>query len=167
MLARGKPHGGYLFDGTALEAGRSFWSMALCFPLFFVLGRLAGAGDSAHDWAIESLGFVIAWLAFALAAEAMAGMAGKSANFTRFIAAWNWTNLFQYAALLLGSLLGSALGAGMVQILSLVVIAYALWLEWFTTRVTLGVAGPAAAMFVLLDLAIGLFVQGVVLRVNS
>ena len=167
MLARGQPHGSYLFDGTALEAGRSFWAMALCFPLFFLLGRLAGAGDSLHDWTIESLGFVIAWLAFALAAEAMATMAGKSANFTRFIAAWNWTNLFQYLALFLGSLLGSAFGGGVVQILSLLVIAYALWLEWFTTRVTLGVAGVAAGMFVLLDLAIGLFVQGVVMRVNA
>lgn len=167
MLARGQPHGSHLFDGTALEAGRSFWAMALCLPLFFLLGRLAGAGDSLHDWAIEALGFVIAWLAFALAAEAMAGMAGKSANFMRFLAAWNWTNLFQYIALLVGSLLGNALGGGMVQIFSLFVIAYALWLEWFTTRVALGVAGPAAAMFVLLDLSIGLFVQGVVMRVNA
>lgn len=167
MLARGQQHGSYFFEGSALEAARSFWAMALCYPLFFLLGRLAGAGDSLHDWVIESLGFVIAWLAFALAAEAMAGMAGKGANFTRFIAAWNWTNLFQYAALLAGSLLGSMFGGGMVQILSLIVVAYALWLEWFTTRTTLGVHGSAAVMFVLLDLAIGLFVQGVVMRVNA
>ena len=165
MLARGRAHGSYLFDGTALEAGRSFWSMALCFPLFFLLGRLAGASDSLHEWVIESLGFVIAWLAFALAAEAMAGMAGKGANFTRFIAAWNWTNLFQYAALVVGSLLGTAFGSGMLQIMSLLVVAYALWLEWFTTRNVLGVAAVPAAMFVLLDLAIGLFVQGIVVRV--
>jgi len=167
MLARGNPHGSYFFEGSALEAGRSFWAMALCYPLFFLLGRLAGAGDSLHDWLIESIGFVIAWLAFALAAEAMAGMAGKTQNFTRFIAAWNWTNLFQYAALVCGSLLGTVFGGGMVQILSLLVIAYALWLEWFTTRATLAVHGAAAAMFVMLDLAIGLFVQGVVIRVNA
>jgi hypothetical protein len=105
--------------------------------------------------------------AFALAAEAMAGMAGKGANFTRFIAAWNWTNLFQYAALVIGSLLGTVFGSGMLQIMSLLVVAYALWLEWFTTRNVLGVAAVPAAMFVLLDLAIGLFVQGIVVRVNG
>jgi hypothetical protein len=165
MLARGQPHGMYFFEGTGLEAARSFWAMALCLPMFFVLGRIAGAGESLNDWTIEALGFVIAWLGFALAAEAMAGMAGRSAEWPRFIAAWNWTTLFQYVALVVGSVFGLAIGGGVAQIASIAVLSYALWLEWFATKHALNIPGPAAVMFVLLDLAIGLFVQAVVLRV--
>ncbi len=165
MLARGQTHGLYFFEGTQLEAARSFWAMALCFPLFFVLGRLAGAGQSPHAWAIEALGFAIAWLGFALASQAMARMAGRSAEWQRFIAAWNWTTLFQYAALLLGSALGLVLGGGIAVLVSIAALSYALWLEWFTTRHALNVPGPTAVMFVLLDLVIGLFVQAVVMRV--
>jgi hypothetical protein len=167
MLARGRVYGMYFFEGDALEAARSFWAMALCLPLFFLLGRLAGAGDDWNDWAVESLGFVIAWIGFALAAEAMASMAGKGANYQRFIAAWNWTNLFQYIALVVGTLLGTAIGGDAVQVISLAVVAYALWLEWFTTKNGLGVAAVPAAMFVLLDLSIGLFVQAMVVRFTA
>ena len=41
-----------------------------------------------------------------------------------------------------------------------------MWLEWFVTKQALGIPGASAVMFVLLDVAIGLFVQGIVGRMT-
>ncbi|MCS6891780.1 MAG: hypothetical protein RMK64_00370 [Rhodovarius sp.] len=138
--------------------------MAFCFPLFLLLTRVAGREASPGHWAVEAMGFVVAWLAFAVASHQMATLALRRADWPRFISAWNWTNVLQYLCLCAASLMGSALGTTAMQLLSLLSVAYALWLEWFTTRAALGVAGPAAVLFVLLDLAIGLFVQGFIAR---
>lgn len=154
------------FDGSALEATRSFWAAAICWPLFFVLGLITGARETPGVWIIEFVGFVIGWAAFALASEAMAGLAGRAQQWPRFIAAWNWTNIPQYAALVVLSAPATVLPPGFGQALALVAVSYALWLEWFVTKQALGIAGPQAVLFVIMDVAIGLFVQGVVGRMN-
>jgi hypothetical protein len=155
-----------LFDGSALEATRSFWAAAICWPMFFILGLITGVRENPGVWLIEAVGFVAGWAAFALASEAMAGMAGKAKTWPRFIAAWNWANIPQYAALVVLSAPAAVLPAGFGQVLALVAVGYALWLEWFVTKESLGVNGPQAVMFVILDVAIGLFVQGIVGRMN-
>ena len=134
--------------------------------MFFVLGLITGSRESAGIWLIEAVGFVAGWAAFALASEAMAGMAGRSKAWPRFIAAWNWANIPQYAVLVLLSAPAMVLPPGFGQVLSLVAVGYALWLEWFVTKEALGIPGPSAVMFVLLDVAIGLFVQGIVGRMT-
>ena len=154
------------FDGSTLEAQRSFWAAAICWPMFFVLGLVAGARESPGTWMIEAVGFVVGWVAFALASHAMAGMAGKGREWPRFIAAWNWANIPQYAALVLLSAPAVVLPAGIGQMLALVAVGYALWLEWFVTKQALGLDGPRAAMFVVLDVVIGLFVQGIAGRMS-
>ena len=154
----------YFFDGTPLETARSFWAGAICWPMFFVLGLMTGARDNPGVWLVEAVGFVAGWAAFALASEVMAGMAGKAAAWPRFIAAWNWSNIPQYAVLTLLSVPGTLLPTGFGQVLALLAVGYALWLEWFVTKEALGIPGPSAVMFVLLDVAIGLFVQGIVGR---
>lgn len=154
-----------LFDGSALETTRSFWAAAICWPLFFLLGLVAGR-EAPGVWLAEAVGFVAGWAAFALASEVMAGMSGRAQAWPRFIAAWNWANIPQYAALLLLSAPASVLPAGFGTVLALVALGYALWLEWFVTRTALGIPGPSAVMFVLLDVAIGLFIQGIVGRLT-
>jgi hypothetical protein len=65
--------------------------------------------------------------------------------------------VFSLPALLgLSGLVADALG--------LAAVGYALWLQWFTARAALGVSGLRAAAFVVLDLAIALFLSGLVLR---
>ena len=167
MLARGQKAGMLRFDGTPTETMRSFWAAAICYPMFVVLGLLTGHGGGTSAWLVEAVGFVIGWAGFALASQMMAGMAGRSAQWPKFIAAWNWANIAQYAALVVFSAPGALLPAPVVQLLALVAVGYALWLEWFVTREGLAMPGPAAVMFVLLDVSIGLFVQGVVARINE
>lgn len=166
LLARGRAVGMACFDGSTLEAMRSFWAAAICWPMFFVLGLITSSHANPGTWLIEAVGFVAGWAAFALASEAMAGMAGRARAWPRFIAAWNWANIPQYAALVLLSAPGAVLPAGFGQMLALIAVGYALWLEWFVTKEALGIPGPSAVMFVLLDVAIGLFVQGIVGRIT-
>ena len=96
----------------------------------------------------------------------MAKLAGREAAWPRFMAAWNWSNIPQYAALVLLSAPGLLLPVGFAQVLALVAVGYAMWLEWFVTKHALGIPGASAVMFVLLDVAIGLFVQGIVGRMT-
>jgi hypothetical protein len=47
-----------------------------------------------------------------------------------------------------------------------VVVGYALWLEWFVAREALRVTGGRAAAFVVLDVALALFLHGLVVRLT-
>ena len=166
QLARGRAAGMYFFDGSPTETMRSFWAAAICWPMFFILGLITGVGEGPGVWLVEAVGFVIGWCGFALASQYMAKMAGKEAKWTTFMAAWNWSNIPQYAALVLLSAPGVLLPTGVMQGLAIIAVGYALWLEWFVTREALGIPGASAVMFVLLDVAIGLFVQGIVVRLT-
>jgi hypothetical protein len=154
------------FDGSTIETTRSFWAAAICWPMFFALGLITGVNEGLGEWLVEPVGFVVGWVAFALASQMMAKLAGREAAWPRFIAAWNWSNIPQYAALVLLSAPGMMLPASFAQALALVAVGYALWLEWFVTKHALGIPGASAVMFVLLDVAIGLFVQGIVGRMT-
>lgn len=154
------------FDGSPTETIRSFWAGAICWPMFFALGLITGVNEGLGEWLIEAIGFVVGWVGFALASQMMAKLAGREAAWSRFIAAWNWSNIPQYAALVLLSAPGMLLPVGFAQVLALVAVGYAMWLEWFVTKQALGIPGASAVMFVLLDVAIGLFVQGIVGRMT-
>jgi len=154
------------FDGSPTETMRSFWAGAICWPIFFALGLITGVNEGMGEWLVEAVGFVVGWVGFALASQMMAKLAGREAAWPRFIAAWNWATIPQYAALVLLSAPGMLLPVGFAQVLALVAVGYAMWLEWFVTKQALGIAGASAVMFVLLDVAIGLFVQGIVGRMT-
>jgi hypothetical protein len=147
----------------------SFWAAAICLPIFLALRLLAwrlegapAAGPVAGLLA-EGLGFVIAWAGFALLSHRLAEVFGRQAEWPGFLAAWNWTNVVQYGALLAVSapaafgLRGPLFGG-----LSLAVLGYALWLEWFVARGALRLAPGQAAMLVGFDLLLSLFVNGLV-----
>lgn len=160
------PTGMNAFDGSPTETMRSFWAAAICWPMFFALGLITGVNEGMGEWLVEAVGFVVGWVGFALASQMMAKLAGREAAWPRFMAAWNWSNIPQYAALVLLSAPGLLLPVGFAQVLALVAVGYAMWLEWFVTKHALGIPGASAVMFVLLDVAIGLFVQGIVGRMT-
>jgi hypothetical protein len=71
--------------------------------------------------------------------------------------------------LMLALTVPAALGLppSVVQVLTLLGISYALWLEWFVTRHALGVDGGKAAAVVGLDLALGLFLAGLIRNLSG
>jgi hypothetical protein len=118
--------------------------------------------------AADVIAYVCAWAGFALAALPLCEAIGRRALWPRLVAAWNWVNLVQYVVmgvLALPALAG--LSGLVVDALGLVAIGYALWLQWFTARAALGVGGLRAAGFVVLDLAIALFLSGLVIRMGG
>jgi hypothetical protein len=173
MLARGRPEGLMLIEDTPAGALRSFWAAAICLPAFLALRLHAWsttggpAGPLGTVLVVELIGYVVAWVGFALASRPLAEVAGRQAEWPHFIAAWNWANAVQYLVLIgltvPGRLLPDPIGSG----LGLAALGYALWLEWFIARVALGISGSRAVGFVALDLAIGLMVNVVVARLSG
>lgn len=131
----------------------------------------AGGGissDAAHVLALRLFGYAIGWVGFAVLSHTLALALGRGASWPRFIAAWNWCNVVQYL-LAIGGLLPTLLGVpgpfGAVAFL--VSLFWSIWLEWFATRLTLGLNGVGAAAFVGIDLAIAQFLDAVVTSLRS
>lgn len=115
----------------------------------------------------DVIAFVVAWTGFALASLPVAEAMGRGALWLRFIAAWNWVNLVQYVALAaftLPAMLG--LPGFIADTLGLLGLGYAVWLQWFAARTALAINGLRAAVFVLLDIAIALFLSGLTARLS-
>lgn len=172
LLARGKPQGLALMEATPDGAWRSFTAAAICLPAFLALrlfgwGAAMPAGGTGRVLSAELIGYVIAWVAFALASLPLVRAWGREALWPRFISAWNWTNVVQYVALLAATL-PAAFGAPawLAQGAALAALGYAVWLEWFVARQALGVQPMQAAALVGLDLAIGLFLGGFIERLS-
>ena len=158
LLARGRPEGLHHADSDLAGATRSFWAIAVALPAFICLRLLSGNGGvvPAHDFALDLLSYVIGWIGFALLSRPVVEAMGAAPHWPRFIVVWNWCNVVQYLLLVVASVPGLLGAPGVVQqAVALIAIGWALWLEWFAFRLTLGVGVITAAGLVTLDLAIG------------
>lgn len=168
LLARARPWGLLLFETTPSGAARSFVAMLVCLPAYLGLQLLDSGGavpaDPLRALAATIIGFVVAWLGFATISFSLAAAIGRAHHWPRFLSAWNWSNVVQYAAMVLLVVPASLLGLPepVAQTLSLVALGYALWVEWYVTKLALDLPGPGAAAFVMVDLAIGLMVGGLI-----
>jgi hypothetical protein len=166
LLARGRTEGLRRVDDDMAGAARSFWAAAICLPAFICLRLLAwmSAGVPAHPahlLALDLVTFGVGWCGFAVLSHRVVGAMGLAARWPRFITLWNWCNVVQYLLLVLFSIPG-LLGAPPLldQAAQLFGLGWALWLEWFAFRLTLGVGGLVAAGLVALDVAIGILLAG-------
>ncbi|HEY8612437.1 MAG TPA: hypothetical protein VIL69_14235 [Roseomonas sp.] len=167
LLAQGKQEGLRFALLTMEGAARSFWAGAFCLIPFMLIRSLASGALITAGLPAELIGYVLGWVVFPLASASLADASGRGALWPLFIAAWNWTNLAQYGALLLATLLGPLLPAGFGGALTLAVFGYALWMEWFVAKSALRISGIRAVVFVLLDMAIGLFIASTVARLAA
>jgi hypothetical protein len=166
LLAWGRSDGVALLapppERAAALAARSFRALPLCLPAFLCLHLIgwAQAGPGVQpglDFAHDLLGFVVGWLGFAVVTHGLAGRLGRAAHWPLFITLWNWCNLLQFL-MLVAAALPALFGLPVVvaETAWLVALGWALWLEWFATRLTLAVPGTVAAALVLLDVSIGM-----------
>jgi len=174
LLARGDRRGLALMESTPEGAARSFMAAVICLPAFLALRFFTWAeapeGEDLFGRAMlaELIGFTIAWTAFALASRPIVQSWDRLGAWPRFIAAWNWSNVVQYVVLLLitvPTMLGLPQAVG--QVLLLLGLGYAIWIEWFVVRAALDVGGLRAAALVGFDFALGLFLSGVVQRLSN
>ncbi len=172
LLARGRADGVVLVPGDRASAARSFWSIAFCVPSVIcrLLMSWAEAGvpsDAAHLLGREVIIFILGWLLFIEATYRLAPLLGRAERWGRFIAVWNWCNVVEGVLVIIGGLPG-LLGAPPIvaEATELIMIGWALWLEWYATRLTLGV-GPLSAMsVVLLDQLIGVVLAVVAVSIS-
>ena len=167
LLARGCPDGLLLIaappETEMAVAARSFWAIAVCLPAFLCLHLLdwtAGGVPPAagHVLALDLLGYLIGWIGFALLSHRLARAMGRGPLWPRFIAAWNWCNVVQYLMLIVAGLPALLSVPDLVaETVWLVAMGWALWLEWYATRLALAVPVRSAVALVALDFALGMF----------
>lgn len=172
-LAWGRPDGVVLVPGDRETIVRSFWSIALCLPS--VICRLLMSwvatgvpSDALHSVGREVVVFVLGWLVFVEVTHRLAPLIGRAERWGRFIAVWNWCNVIEGVLVVIGGIPGM-LGAPSVvdEAFELVTIGWALWLEWYATRLAFGVGGATAAGLVLLDQSIGILLASLALAISS
>lgn len=167
LLARGRAEGLQRVEPGERGAVRSFWAMALCLPLFLLLRSLDWAvfgwpARPAHAVAVHVLAFATGWIGFLLLSHSLAAAQGRARRWPLFVAAWNWCSVVQYGLLLAASLPAVAgMPPWLVQAVALVGVGWALWLEWYATRLALDIGGLAAAGLVAVDVLVGVLVSGI------
>jgi hypothetical protein len=167
LLARGRADGLRYVEDDMAGAARSFWAMAICLPAFVCLRLLAWTSGGppphpAHVFALDLLSYGVGWCGFAVLLHRLVGAMGLAARWPRSIALWNWCNVVQYLLLVVFSIPG-LLGAPALfdQAAQLFGLGWALWLEWFAFRLTLGIGVIPAVGLVALDVAIGILLAAV------
>ncbi len=100
---------------------------------------------------------MLGWLIFVEATYWLARSLGLSQRWRRFIVVWNWCNVIEGVLVIVGGIPG-LLGVPdtIDEACQLITLGWALWLEWYATRLSLGVDGFAALGLVVLDQAIGI-----------
>ncbi|MCB8880267.1 hypothetical protein ACELLULO517_08490 [Acidisoma cellulosilytica] len=165
MLTFGRPEGARSFTNDLSATRRSFITALFAFPIFVLfhyMDWLAGTGplESTHALILDLLSYPISWAGYALIAVPLLRMLGLEAMWPRFIAAWNWSNLAQYVLLMLTSVpLLLHAPSILSETAALVGYGWALWLEWWTARLVLGLSPSGAALLVLVDVAFSAIVS--------
>jgi hypothetical protein len=161
-LARGRPEGLARLVAPPADphrvAARSFVALLVCLPPFLLLDIWDAADPvDAGAVAIDVVGYVVGWVGFAVLSWEMVRRVGREALWWRFVAAWNWSNVAQSALLFVAGLLAH-LGApdAVVEVAWVFAAGWAMWIEWYATRLTLNLSGVAAAGLVAIDLMVSL-----------
>jgi hypothetical protein len=171
-LARGRADGVVLVPDDRKTIVRSFWSIALCLPSVIcrLLMSWADTGipaDAAHLAAREVVVFVLGWLVFVEVTHRLAPVIGRAERWGRFIAVWNWCNVVEGLLVIVGGIPGTIGAPAMVdQACELVTIGWALWLEWYATRLAFGVGHLTAVGLVLLDQSIGIMLASIAMLIS-
>lgn len=160
-LARRDPAGLIWFDASPRGFWHSFWGPALILPGFLVLQALDGvfAESIARPLAVELIAYVMGCVAFPLAMTNIAEGLQRTHTYTRFIVAYNWSQVLQMAVLLpVGLLIHLAPGHG-TALLNMAMTIVLLVYQAYVAHQALGVKPSAAGLLVLLDISIGALIQ--------
>ncbi len=171
-LARGRSDGVALIADDTGTTGASFWAIAFCIPsvvcrVLMSWLETSMPADGGHEIARELIIFVLGWLIFVEATYWIARSMGSAARWRRFIVVWNWCNVIEGVLVIAGAIPG-LLGVPdtLDEAFQLITVGWALWLEWYATRVALGVDGFTAFGLVLLDQAIGIVLGAVAIWIS-
>lgn len=163
-FARLDRHALHYFDLSHRGVWRSFWAAPIAYPgfLFLLWLRLddvtLARSSLGHIFLVETIGYVIGWCAFPLAALALCRWLRHEDEGFAFVTVYNWSQVLQTAFFLLLALIGVALPAAFGDNLDLAGYVLMLAYEWFIALVVIGAGGGAAVAIVILDVVLGTFI---------
>ena len=165
-LARGDTSGMAFFNATGQGFWRSFTAALLIAPLFALLLTIRyhvnEAGVSLLRFtAIETIAYVVSWVAFPLLLFHLTDILGTGHRFVRYIVAYNWASVLQNLLYLPFALLVEAhlvQGAGST-FFGIILLGLVLLYTWFVTRTALEVTNLLAAGLVMIDLVLSIFIN--------
>ena len=161
-LARGDPGGLLCFDASEQGFWRSFRAAVLCYPLYLILLAFPielGDAPQVDAWrvlVVETIHYVISWIAFPLMMLPLVDWLQRSDRFFGFMVAYNLCQVPQtvvFAAIALAGGVGLLSAEGML-IADLIAGLAALVYEWYVSRVALAVSRPRAALVILADVVL-------------
>ena len=151
------------FDCSLDGFWRSFRAAVICYPLYLVLLAMRitlAEWERSGGWhivTVETIGYVIAWVAFPLLMLNVTRVIGKAHRFFDFMVPYNWCQVPQSALLVLVGIESETgiLGAQASETIDVVAAIATLVYEWYVARIALETTGSAAAFVVLVDLVLG------------
>jgi len=161
-LARVDPGGMACFDPSIQGFWHSFRAMLLCYPLYLILLAFPiemGAGpelDQGRLLVVETIHFVISWVAFPLAVLPIVDWLGRGDRFLPFMVAYNWSQVPQTLLIALVALTGGTglFSADTMLVLDLIAGILSLVYEWYIARVALALSGGRAVLVILVDVVL-------------
>ena len=168
-LARGDRGGLSCFDRSLDGFWRSFRAAVICYPLYLVLLAMrvsVAKWETSGGWRIvtvETIGYVVAWVAFPLLMLNVVRWIGRTHRFFDFMVPYNWCQVPQSALFVLVGLVSAVgvLSTQASQAIDIVAAIATLVYEWFIARVALDTTGLVAVFVVLLDLVLGVLISRV------
>ena len=168
-LARGDRGGLFCFDRSLDGFWRSFRAAVISYPLYLVLLAMrvsVGEWQRSGGWRIvtvETIGYVIGWVAFPLLMLTVTRWLGRAHRFFDFMVPYNWCQLPQSALFVLVGVVsaGGVLSTQASEVMDMAAAIATLLYEWFIARIALGTTGLVAVFVVLLDLVLGVLISRV------
>ena len=161
-LAHFDPNGMRYFDRSMTGFWRSFYVAVLVAPLWIIIlavdfAPMHFAGGWARVAIAETIGYVINWVAYPLAAYYLTRFIDRPQEYAGFIVALNWGSLIQLGLQMPAHVIAgtAVVPAGLGEVLVVGTQLVALIYEWFITRTALRLSGFGAIGFVVLDFLIG------------
>ena len=168
-LAKGDRGGLSCFDRSLDGFWRSFRAAVIAYPLYLILLMMR---VTIAEWersggfyiiVVETIAYVIAWVAFPLAMLTVTRWLNRSHRFFDFMVPYNWSQLPQSALFVLVGLQSTsdAISTQPAQVIEIAAAIAVLGYEWFIARVALETTAAAAALVVLVDLVLGVLISHV------
>lgn len=162
-LACGDRRGLGFFDISIDGFWRSFRAGVICYPLYLLLlgFRVSDAQWEASGIApilvVETIGYVISWVAFPLLMLPVSRWLGRDDRFLAFMVAYNWAQIPQTGLFVLVGLERTTglFAPSAAQFTGLLAVIASLVYEWYIARVALTVTAAQAALVVIVDLVFG------------
>lgn len=166
-VARLKPDGIRMFDGTPAGFWASFWAAALLAPflvttLLIEASNVDDATRATRFVLLQSIGYVISWVAYPLAMVYVADLLQRGRHYYRYMVAYNWFRLVEAAAIYPLMLLGSVdlVSIDALAFFSLMALSAMLLYDWFIAKTALEIDGASAAGVVMISFLLGLLIRG-------